>query len=93
MKGERETVSAKVIDAMCDIAALILRSAADLNTVYQVSDYTFRKWENTGYGEDYLLVLFENELRDHVMRQEINAVGRMNYERNLLHTGAEARPA
>lgn len=34
--------------------------------------YTHRKCEINGKGEDYIPILFENELRDYLMREAIN---------------------
>lgn len=55
----------------------------DFDTVYEVLKYSIRKMEVAGKGLDYLPLLFENELRDHVMRQEINRMGELNRVRNL----------
>lgn len=40
--------------------------------------YTRRKCEVNGKGEDYIPILFENELSDYLMRREINRMGAMN---------------
>lgn len=50
----------------------------DVMDVYDIMIYTIRKCELNGKDETYLPLLFENELRDHVMREQINLRGRMN---------------
>lgn len=79
-RSDRRNVSQGVIEQMVGAAERILGLGFHPGILYGLADHTFRKWENTGYGEDYLPVLFENELRDYIMRREINEVGRMNYE-------------
>lgn len=83
-------VSQDVICQMAESSERILGLGFHLGILYGLADNTFRKWENTGYGEDYLPILFENELCDYLMRRQINAVGRMNYERNLRTSRAQA---
>ena len=46
--------------------------------VVQVVQLTVRKVEMNGKDDSYVPILFENELRDHVMRERINEIGRMN---------------
>ena len=46
--------------------------------VRKVLAYTKRKCEINGKGDSYVPILFENELRDYVMRAEINRLGEMN---------------
>ena len=41
----------------------------------KILHHTIRKVKANGKGEDYIPVLFENELEDHLMRQEINRNG------------------
>lgn len=43
--------------------------------VGEILHHTIRKAIDNGKGEDYIPVLFENELRDFLMRKEINARG------------------
>lgn len=83
-------VSRGVIGRMADISERILGLSFPPGDLYWLANHTVRKWENMDYGEDYLPILFENELRDYLMRREINAVGRMNYERNLQCSRAQA---
>jgi len=45
--------------------------------------YTIRKCELNKKGEDYIPILYENELRDFVMRKVINLYGRMNREKRM----------
>lgn len=46
--------------------------------VEDVLKYTVRKATLNHKGEDYIPILFENELRDSVMRAAINYMGRKN---------------
>lgn len=69
------------IDRVVDIAmAAQRRMGPDLSLVdvYNVLRYTIRKAELNGKGDDYVPVLFENELRDFAMRKEINRIGGLN---------------
>lgn len=50
----------------------------DVMDVYDIMKHTIRKCELNGKDENYLPLLFENELRDHVMREQINEMGRRN---------------
>jgi len=47
----------------------------DPRTVYDVLRYSLRKLEAIRKEMDYLPLLFENELRDFAMREEINRIG------------------
>lgn len=40
--------------------------------------YTIRKAELNGEDTDYIFILFRSELKDKIMRDKINCVGRMN---------------
>lgn len=46
--------------------------------VCEILQYTERKARQNGKGQDYVPILFENELRDFVTRSVINAKGRLN---------------
>lgn len=50
----------------------------DPNDVDSILSYTKRKAELNGKGPGYVPILFENELRDFVMRKVINYMGREN---------------
>lgn len=52
--------------------------AFDPNEVDSILAYTKRKADLNGKGPDYVPILFENELRDFVMREVINYIGREN---------------
>lgn len=68
-------------EELADIAmAAQRRMGPDLSLVdvYNVLRYTIRKAELNGKGDDYVPVLFENELRDFAMRKEINRIGGLN---------------
>lgn len=49
----------------------------DLMEVFEIARHTVRKAELTGQDEGYVPILFENELRDFVMRKCINVMGGM----------------
>lgn len=49
--------------------------------VESVLRFTERKLEINGKGDDYLPILFENELEDYVKRRAINFIGFMNFEK------------
>ena len=69
------------IERLADIAVAAQRRSGgdlDLMDVYNVLRYTIRKAKLNGKGEDYVPILFENELRDFLMRKEINRIGRKN---------------
>lgn len=65
----------KLVDIVFD-AQTRLRYKFDLMDVFNILRYTIRKCEANGKGDDYIPLLFENELRDHVMREQINEMGR-----------------
>lgn len=46
----------------------------DFDTIVDVLLYSVQKLKIIGKGTDYLPLLFENELRNHAMREEINAI-------------------
>lgn len=50
----------------------------DVYDVARIAQHTVRKAEMNGKDETYVPILFENELRDHVMRERINEMGRKN---------------
>lgn len=47
-----------------------------LEDVLSVLQYAEQKAAQNGKGDDYIPILFENELRDLVMREVINCIGR-----------------
>ena len=51
--------------------------------VYDTLQYTIRKAELNGKDESYIPILLENELRDFLMRNRINFLGRLNHVRNM----------
>lgn len=53
------------------------------NEVREVFAYTLRKCEINGKGADYVPILFENELRDYLMRAYINLKGEKNRRARL----------
>lgn len=46
--------------------------------IAKIYAHTVRKCEINGKGSDYIPILFENELTDHLARTEINRMGAMN---------------
>lgn len=50
----------------------------DQKEVDSILAFTKRKADLNGKGPDYVPILFENELRDFVMREVINYMGREN---------------
>lgn len=55
----------------------------DESEVREVFAYTLRKCEINGKGSDYVPILFENELRDYLMRAYINIKGEQNRRARL----------
>lgn len=71
----------KLIEELTDILFDVqkrFRYTFDLMDVYDILKHTIRKCELNGKGEDYIPILFENELRDFLMRDAINLRGAMN---------------
>lgn len=89
-KNGSRNVSHGIIGQMVETAERMLGIRFPPGDLYGLANHTSRKWENMGYSEDYLPILFENELRDYFMRRHINAVGRINYERNLQYSRSQA---
>ncbi len=79
-------VSRTVLEEMALMAMEILGPDRDNKEVINLTHYTIRKWDLTGKDEDYLLLLYEDELKDYLRRKAINEIGRENYERNLQST-------
>ena len=50
----------------------------ELDDIAEIIRYTVRKADLNHKDADYVPLLFENELRDHVMRERINEMGRRN---------------
>ena len=71
----------KIAEAMVDILHQVQREVGytfSFDEVYATAVQTRRKVNLDGKGDDYIPVLFENELRDLVMRNQINFLGRLN---------------
>lgn len=49
-----------------------------LEELNEVMSHTIRKCDLNGKGDEYIPILFENELSDYLMRLSINAKGEMN---------------
>ena len=63
------------LDVLTDIVFDVRRETGyrfDVMEVFDILKHSIRKAELNGKGEDYLPILFRNELEDHVMRQRIN---------------------
>lgn len=68
-------------DALADIVFDVQRREGyrfELDDIAEIIRYTVRKADLNHKDADYVPLLFENELRDHVMRERINAIGRRN---------------
>lgn len=75
------TIADPMIEELVDILFDVQRRfhyTFDLQDVYDILTYTIRKCELNGKGSDYIPILYENELRDFLMRREINLRGAMN---------------
>lgn len=62
----------------------------DDSEVRDVFAYTLRKCEINKKGPDYVPILFENELRDYLMRAHINMRGEQNRKARLAAQTAMA---
>lgn len=63
------------LDVLTDIVLDVRRETGyrfDVMEVFDILKHSIRKAELNDKGEDYLPILFRNELEDHVMRQRIN---------------------
>lgn len=68
-------------DALADIVFDVQRRERyrfELDDIAEIIRYTVRKADLNHKDADYVPLLFENELRDHVMRERINEMGRRN---------------
>lgn len=68
-------------DALADIVFDVQRREGyrfELDDIAEIIRYTVRKADLNHKDVDYVPLLFENELRDHVMRERINETGRRN---------------
>ncbi len=68
-------------DALADIVFDVQRRERyrfELDDIAEIIRYTVRKADLNHKDADYVPLLFENELRDHVMRKRINEMGRRN---------------
>ena len=66
------------LDVLTDIVFTVRQETGyrfDVMEVFDILKHSIRKAEMNGKGEDYLPILFQNELEDHVMRQRINREG------------------
>ena len=77
-----EKLQEELVDAV-RTAELRTGRKFDLAVVFEVLRYSIGKLSYIGKDMDYLPLLFENELRDHAMREEINKRGAENYVRHL----------
>ena len=50
----------------------------DVDDMVAIMQHTVRKADLNGKDEEYVPLLFRNELEDYVMRERINAIGRRN---------------
>lgn len=77
-----EKLQAELVDAV-RTAELRTGSKFDIGVVYEVLKYSIGKLSCIGKGMDYLPLRFDNELRDHAMREAVNRKGAENYVRHL----------
>ena len=73
----------KIAEVMVDVLYQVQREVGytfSFDEVYAMAVQTRRKVDLNGKGDDYVPILFENELRDLVMRNRINLLGRVNGE-------------
>lgn len=75
---------------MAEVLAEILRQAQmetghtfSLDEVCDVATQVRRKVDLNGKDDDYIPILFENELKDLVMRNRINLLGKWRMENGL----------
>ena len=71
----------KIAEAMVDVLYQVQREVGytfSFDEVYATAVQTRRKVDLNGKDDDYVPILFENELRDLVMRSRINLLGRLN---------------
>lgn len=71
-------VNKKLSVELAEIAVRVLGVNADIGLAYDILKYSIRKCELNGKDEDYLPLMYENELRDYLMREAINVRGAMN---------------
>ncbi len=71
------TTTEQLTDILFDVQSR-LGCTFDLTDVLCILRHTVRKCEVNGKGDGYVPILFENELRDFVMRKQINRSGRTN---------------
>lgn len=50
----------------------------DLMEVFEIARHTIRKADLNGKDESYVPILLKNELKDFLMRKQINFLGRLN---------------
>ena len=55
----------------------------DDEEIGKVYEHTLRKCEINGKGNEYIPILFENELKDYIIAKAINLKGRCNYVRDM----------
>jgi len=71
----------KIAEAMVDTLYQVQRELGhtfSFDEEYATAVQTRRKADLNGKDDDYIPVLFENELKDLVMRNRINILGRLN---------------
>lgn len=66
-------VDSSKVEVILDRVQLSENVVFDPLEVHNVASATRRKMELNSQDENYLYLLFENELRDHVTRKRINA--------------------
>lgn len=75
-----------IAEAMVGVLYQVQREVGytfSFDEVYDTAVQTRRKVNLNGKGDDYVPILFENELRDLVMRNRINLLGELMMENGL----------
>lgn len=80
-----DEVSQKTVDKIADIFIRRFGICGDIAVLAEIASQTRRKVELIGESEDYIPVLFENELCDYIARVYINSAGRKNNGKSLQH--------
>ena len=74
-KRVERTEERSKLDVLTDIVFKVRQETGyrfDVMEVFDILRHSIRKAELNGKDEEYLPILFRNELEDHVMRQRIN---------------------
>lgn len=77
----------KLTPELAEIVAVVqIKTGYEFDS-YEIADilaFTHRKCQINGKGEDYVPILFENELRDYLMREMINYKSMKNNQERMV---------